>query len=64
MTFRALAVKSMKALARIESRLDYLSGEWADIDECVISRLQEAIDQLESIRAELDEVYPGRSAQR
>jgi translation initiation factor 2B subunit (eIF-2B alpha/beta/delta family) len=64
MSFRPLAVKTMKALERIESRLDYLSGDWTDNDECIVSALQEAIDKLESIRAELEEVYPGRSAKR
>lgn len=55
-----MAVRHMKRLESIRKALLDMAAEWGDVDECFVGSLSDLAERCSELRAELDEVYPGR----
>ncbi|MEW5833616.1 MAG: hypothetical protein AB1832_01010 [Pseudomonadota bacterium] len=57
---RQMAVKTLRALQRVDSLLEGQANEWEEVDEYLRGQIQDIRDQVATLKADIEETYPGR----
>lgn len=59
-TERQMAVRSLRALQRVDAILEKHANEWEEVDEYLRGQFQDVRDAALRLRLDIEETHPGR----